>query len=305
MDTNTEFDAAFAEATGEQPVALEPVVEEPAAAPVEEPAAAPQEEVPAATKEPTEPVEPAPVEEPAAVVEPAPAPQPVIDTNALAEALVQAQQKAAQPVAEPSPQAAQEREATYEDYLSEQDAAAVKLLRDEWGEVASAVQPLIAASVKAALVNQEKHYNALLQQRLAPMESAAAKSQEQLYWQSIHAVHPDATQLAPKVGEWIVSLPENTLIERTTKQAFMQAYNSPRVDEAVELLTAYKQAIGTTGAAPAQPASSAAQVPPKAAPVSNAALAATLAPPAAQRSTMTTSRDPNDYESAFAEAINR
>ena len=92
MDTNTEFDAAFAEATGEQPVAPEPVVEEPAAAPVEEPAAAPQEEVPAAVEEPAEPVEPAPVEEPAAVVEQAPAPQPVIDTNALAEALVQAQQ---------------------------------------------------------------------------------------------------------------------------------------------------------------------------------------------------------------------
>lgn len=299
MDTNTEFDAAFAEATGEQPVALEPVVEEPAAALVEEPAAAPQEEVPLAAEEPTEPVEPAPVEEPAAVVEPAPAPQPVIDTNALAEALVQAQQKAAQPVAEPSPQAAQEREATYEDYLSEQDAAAVKLLRDEWGEVASAVQPLIAASVRAALVNQEKHYNALLQQRLAPMESAAAKSQEQLYWQSIQAAHPDFREAAAAIPAWIEKQPA------LYRPALLQAYNQGTAEQVVDLLTTYKQAIGTTGAAPAQPASSAAQVPPKAAPVSNAALAATLAPPAAQRSTMTTSRDPNDYESAFAEAINR
>lgn len=296
MDTNTEFDAAFAEATGEQPVALEPVVEEPAAAPVEEPAAAPQEEVPAATEEPAEPVEPAPVEEPAAVVEPAPAPQPVIDTNALAEALVQAQQKAAQPAAE-SPK--EDKEPSYEDFLDDSAKNAIKLLNEEWGEVATAVQPLITAHVQAALAKQEKQFLALVQQRLAPVESVVVQSQEQLYWQTIQAAHPDFREAAAAIPAWIEKQPA------LYRPALLQAYNQGTAEQVVELLTTYKQAIGTTGAAPAQPASSAAQVPPKAAPVSNAALAATLAPPAAQRSTMTTSRDPNDYESAFAEAINR
>ena len=296
MDTNTEFDAAFAEATGEQPVALEPVVEEPAAAPVEEPAAAPQEEVPVATEEPTEPVEPAPAEEPAAVVEPAPAPQPVIDTNALAEALVQAQQKAAQPAAEPPKE---NKEPSYEDYLDDSAKNAIKLLNEEWGEVATAVQPLITAHVQAALAKQEKQFLALVQQRLAPVESVVVQSQEQLYWQTIQAAHPDFREAAAAIPAWIEKQPA------LYRPALLQAYNQGTAEQVVELLTTYKQAIGTTGAAPAQPASSAAQVPPKAAPVSNAALAATLAPPAAQRSTMTTSRDPNDYESAFAEAINR
>ena len=296
MDTNTEFDAAFAEATGEQPVALEPVVEEPAAAPVEEPAAAPQEEVPVATEEPTEPVEPAPVEEPAAAVEAAPAPQPVIDTNALAEALVQAQQKAAQPAAEPPKE---DKEPSYEDYLDDSAKNAIKLLNEEWGEVATAVQPLITAHVQAALAKQEKQFLALVQQRLAPVESVVVQSQEQLYWQTIQAAHPDFREAAAAIPAWIEKQPA------LYRPALLQAYNQGTAEQVVELLTTYKQAIGTTGAAPAQPASSAAQVPPKAAPVSNAALAATLAPPAAQRSTMTTSRDPNDYESAFAEAINR
>ena len=296
MDTNTEFDAAFAEATGEQPVALEPVVEEPAASPVEEPAAAPQEAVPAVTEEPAEPVEPAPVEEPAAVVEPAPAPQPVIDTNALAEALVQAQQKAAQPAAEPPKE---DKEPSYEDYLDDSAKNAIKLLNEEWGEVATAVQPLITAHVQAALAKQEKQFLALVQQRLAPVESVVVQSQEQLYWQTIQAAHPDFREAAAAIPAWIEKQPA------LYRPALLQAYNQGTAEQVVELLTTYKQAIGTTGAAPAQPASSAAQVPPKAAPVSNAALAATLAPPAAQRSTMTTSRDPNDYESAFAEAINR
>ncbi len=296
MDTNTEFDAAFAEATGEQPVALEPVVEEPAAALVEEPAAAPQEEVPLAAEEPTEPVEPAPVEEPAAVVEPAPAPQPVIDTNALAEALVQAQQKAAQPAAE---QPKEDKEPSYEDYLDDSAKNAIKLLNEEWGEVATAVQPLITAHVQAALAKQEKQFLALVQQRLAPVESVVVQSQEQLYWQTIQAAHPDFREAAAAIPAWIEKQPA------LYRPALLQAYNQGTAEQVVDLLTTYKQAIGTTGAAPAQPASSAAQVPPKAAPVSNAALAATLAPPAAQRSTMTTSRDPNDYESAFAEAINR
>ena len=296
MDTNTEFDAAFAEATGEQPVALEPVVEEPATAPVEEPAAAPQEEVPVATEEPTEPVEPAPAEEPAAAVEAAPAPQPVIDTNALAEALVQAQQKAAQPAAEPPKE---DKAPSYEDYLDDSAKNAIKLLNEEWGEVATAVQPLITAHVQAALAKQEKQFLALVQQRLAPVESVVVQSQEQLYWQTIQAAHPDFREAAAAIPAWIEKQPA------LYRPALLQAYNQGTAEQVVELLTTYKQAIGTTGAAPAQPASSAAQVPPKAAPVSNAALAATLAPPAAQRSTMTTSRDPNDYESAFAEAINR
>lgn len=188
MDTNTEFDTAFAEATGEQPVAPEPVVEEPAAAPVDEPVAEQQVEEPVAEQE--APADESPLDDAPSAAEPppVPAPQPVIDTNALAEALVQAQQKAAQPVAE-APK--EDKAVSYEDFLDDNAKNAVKLLNEEWGEVASAVQPLITAHVQAALANQEKQFLALVQQRLAPVESVVVQSQEQLYWQTIQAAHPD------------------------------------------------------------------------------------------------------------------
>jgi len=143
----------------------------------------------------------------------------------------------------------------------------------------------------------QREFQQVMQQRLAPVESVAAQSQEAMYWQTVQAAHPDFQEAAAALPAWIQKQPA---ILRPTLE---RVYNGGTAVEVVELLSAYKQAIGSTGAAPVTPASSAAQVTPRVAAVDKAVLAATLAPPAAQRSTKQTSRDPNDVEGSFMEAF--
>lgn len=306
METNTDndFEAAFAAAVGAEqpepvPSAEEPVVEpapvEASAeeAPVEAPAEAPAEqpaeqpaEVPVET-----PVEaaPAPAEQPSA--------QPVIDPKYLAMAIAEQQELLRQQQA--APDEPEQREPSYEDYLTPEQKAQVELLNREWTEVANPVQALIGAHVQAALARQQQQILAQVQQQMAPIQQATAQSQEALYWNTIAAAHPDFREVAPALPAWIENQPFKVA------QQYLAQYQSGNPADAVALLAAYKQAMGSTGAAPALPASSAVQAPPQAAPVSKAALAATAAVPPAQRSKVVASRDPNDFEAAFNEAINR
>lgn len=175
----------------------------------------------------------------------------------------------------------------------------MELLNREWTEVANPVQALIGAHVQAALAKQQQQILAQVQQQMAPIQQATAQSQEALYWNTIAAAHPDFREVAPALPAWIENQPFKVA------QQYLAQYQSGNPADAVQLLNAYKQAMGSTGAAPAHPASSAVQAPPQAAPVSKAALAATAAVPPAQRSKVVASRDPNDFEAAFNEAINR
>jgi hypothetical protein len=165
--------------------------------------------------------------------------------------------------------------------------------------VAAPVQALIDANVKAALANYKREILGQVNQQLAPIQQATAQSQDAVHWATISTAHPDYREVADALPGWIEKQP------KMYQPALMQAYSGGSTADVVDLIATYKQAIGSTGAAPAQPASSAAQVTPKAAPVSKAALAATAAPPVAQRSKMATTRDPNDFEGAFAEAASR
>lgn len=297
MEPEDDFDAAFGEPSAQVDDTPEPV--EAAADPVE-----PAEPVEAAD-EPVEAVEAAdPVEaqadpvEPVQVEQPAPAPQPaqVIDPVALAEAMADAQERR-QRAAAPAPVADAPRAATMDDFLDDKAKASIALFKSEWAEVEAPVNALINAALQAQAVNMQREFQQVMQQRLAPVESVAAQSQEAMYWQTVQAAHPDFQEAAAALPAWIQKQPA---ILRPTLE---RVYNGGTAVEVVELLSAYKQAIGSTGAAPATPASSAAQVTPRVAAVDKAVLAATLAPPAAQRSTKQTSRDPNDYDSAFAEAF--
>ena len=296
MSEQEDFAAAFGADENTPVEAVEPQNE----APVEEVAAvedAPVDGVPLTEAVAEEPVaDEAPVE----VVDETPAPAqeapqvPQIDPKFLAQAIAEEQerrQREAQAAQEQQP----EKEVSYEDFLTEQDKAAIKLMDTEWSEVAGPVHALINAHVKAALAAQEKQVLAQVQQRLAPIEQVTAQSQEALYWSTIQASHPDFREAAAAIPEWIEKQP------KLVQPALRAAYDRGTAEQVIELLDTYKQAIGTTGAAPAQPASSAAQVTPKAVPQD--ALAATLAPPTAQRSTMAPSRDPNDAEAAFMEAF--
>lgn len=297
MSEQDDFAAAFGADENTPIEAVEPQAE----APVEEVEAvedAPVDGVPLTEAAAEEPV----VEEaPAEVVDETPAPVqeapqvPQIDPKYLAQAIAEEQERRQREAQAAQEQQQPEKEVSYEDFLTEQDKAAIKLMDTEWSEVAGPVHALINAHVKAALAAQEKQVLAQVQQRLAPIEQVTAQSQEALYWSTIQASHPDFREAATAIPEWIEKQP------KLVQPALRAAYDRGTAEQVIELLDTYKQAIGTTGAAPAQPASSAAQVPPKAVP--KAALDATLAPPTAQRSKMAASRDPNDAEAAFMEAF--
>ena len=297
MSEQEDFAAAFGADENTPVEAVEPQDE----APVEEVAAvedAPVDGVPLTEAVAEEPVaEEAPVE----VVDETPAPAqeapqvPQIDPKFLAQAIAEEQERRQREAQAAQEQQQPEKDVSYEDFLTEQDKAAIKLMDTEWSEVAGPVHALINAHVKAALAAQEKQVLAQVQQRLAPIEQVTAQSQEALYWSTIQASHPDFREAAAAIPEWIEKQP------KLVQPALRAAYDRGTAEQVIELLDTYKQAIGTTGAAPAQPASSAAQVPPKAVP--KAALDATLAPPTAQRSKMAASRDPNDADAAFMEAF--
>ena len=297
MEPEDDFDAVFGEPSAQADDTPETV--EAAADPVEpvEPVEAADEPVEAVeTAEQVEaqadPVEPVQVEQPA----PAPQPAQVIDPVALAEAMADAQERR-QRAAAPAPVADAPRAATMDDFLDDKAKASIALFKSEWAEVEAPVNALINAALQAQAVNMQREFQQVMQQRLAPVESVAAQSQEAMYWQTVQAAHPDFQEAAAALPAWIQKQPA---ILRPTLE---RVYNGGTAVEVVELLSAYKQAIGSTGAAPVTPASSAAQVTPRVAAVDKAVLAATLAPPAAQRSTKQTSRDPNDADGSFMEAF--
>lgn len=298
MKPEDDFDAAFGEPSAQADDTPETV--EATADPVEpvEPVEAADEPVEAVeTIEPVEaqadPVEHAQVEQLADVATPA---APVIDPVALAEAMADAQERR-QRAAAPAPVADAPRAATMDDFLDDKAKASIALFKSEWAEVEAPVNALINAALQAQAVNMQREFQQVMQQRLAPVESVAAQSQEAMYWQTVQAAHPDFQEAAAALPAWIQKQPA---ILRPTLE---RVYNGGTAVEVVELLSAYKQAIGSTGAAPVTPASSAAQVTPRVAAVDKAVLAATLAPPAAQRSTKQTSRDPNDADGSFMEAF--
>ena len=200
-----------------------------------------------------------------------------------------------QAAAQPAPEAT--KAPSYEDFLSPEQKAQLATFGSEWTEVAAPVQTLINAHVQAALAAQQQQLLAQVQQQMAPIQQATAQSQEALYWNTISAAHPDFREVAPALPEWIENQPFKTA------QKYLAQYQSGNPADAVELLNAYKQARDSSGAAPAQPASTTVQATPRSAPVSKAALAATAVVPPAQRSKATPARDPNDAEGSFDDAF--
>lgn len=320
MDTtddmlDTDYDTAFGEATGDTPVNSTPGTDVPddaeadndantdtstdtntgeetdggdGAADTRDGAADDKDEGAEPTTPPAQPEAPKAVEQPQQ-------PQPALDPKYLAAAMAEYQKtQAAEQVAPKQPEVP--KEFTPEDFLDDNQKAALAVFDSEWSEVKAPVTALIQAHVQAALANQERALLSQMHQSLAPIQQVTARSQEAMHYATIQAAHPDFREKIPEVQAWIASQPS------LTKAAFERAFQGGTAAEVVELYDVFKQAKGMTGAAPAQPASSAAQVPPQKS-VPKAALNATLAPPTAQRSTPVNSRDPNDFEGAFDEAV--
>lgn len=271
--------------------ALAPPVEGEGAPPADDEVAPVQGEAPS-TEGDAAPATPQPTVAP---VEPTPAPQQPIDPKYLAAAILELQQQNQPPKVEPE-KPDEPKVYTAEDFLDEKQKAAIQVFEQEWSEVQAPVTALIQAHVQAALANNKQELLHQVHQSLAPIQQVAAQSQEAMWWATVQAAHPDARDRISEVKAWIDQQP--SLIRPHLERVF----NQGDAVETVELLDVFKKATGSTGAAPAQPASSAAQVPqPRSVP--KPALSATLAPPAAQRSTPTDSRDPNDFDRAFEEAV--
>ena len=193
---------------------------------------------------------------------------------------------------------------TMDMFITEDEKKILAEYDKEWGDVAKAEQIRRRADIQFAQAQIFREVGKVL----APIVEAMKQSQVTTHFNTIRASHPDYEALLPSVQTWVGQQPA---IYRPTLERVLQ---SGSTSEVIELLTAYKQAVGSTGAVPATPASSVQQAPagtpptvvrpaqqPPAAP-SAKAVAATAAV-MSQRTGSPTAKDPQDFAAALAEAL--
>lgn len=187
---------------------------------------------------------------------------------------------------------------TWKDYLSDEDKAIVEEYEKEWSEVSRAEQ--IKRQAELQHVQDVVYSN--VRSALAPIVEQLQQSKVEAHFNSIRSRVPEFDEIREPVQEWVKEQPE------FVRPAFEQVLKQGSADQVVELLNAYKQATGKTGAAPQVPASSASkgqQQPaarPKRPAPSGAAKRAMAAAPSQKRSNPPAQTDPNDFASAFDEA---
>lgn len=313
---------------------------EPAAAPAPAPAAdaapAPAADPAAAAPAPAAVVEPAPAAAaPAAVVEPAPAaaaavvepaaaaaaaapaaaaePAPTLNANdpaafAAAVAAAVAASKAPEPAPAPAAPAAPvpETPITIDQFLSDDDKKVLGDYDKEWGEVSKAEGIRRRAEMQVLQAQTFRE----LEKVLAPIVQTLQKSQVTSHFATIRSAHADFDSVLPNVQAWVAKQP--TLY----RPALERVLNQGTATEVVELVGAYKQAVGQTGAVPAVPASSVPQATaapatapvvqatqPSPKPAAPAAAVAATAAVVSQRSNNQSAADPNDFDAALREAL--
>lgn len=286
-----EYAAAFDEAASDEPAPAK--TEAPVVAQAEEPAPTEAEQPAAKVEEPA-----AKVEEPVAKVEePAPAkvePAPVLTADAIAEAIAKAQAKQNQP---PSEAPEEPKPFVADDFLDDGAKASIKKFEVEWPEEFAAVRKMLESETQARIANELRAFATQMNGVLAPLYRSVETVGVNTFWSEVTAVHPDAKQLTGELQAWIAEQPP------LLRPALEKAATSGVPGEAVELLNLFKQAKGQTGAAPATPAPSAAQVPTPAPAKPAPKVAALSGVPAAQRPKPTAGADANDYDAAFEEAL--
>ena len=301
---NTDYDAGFKDAFAsldDEPAAPTPAATDPAPTPTDaapvpaEPAApaAPAATDPAPT--PAEPVAPAPAETHRSAVD-----DPATFAAAVAAAMAAKQQqdtvnKPPAPAVEP----------TIDQFLSDDEKKYLDAYDKEWGEVSKAE----GIRRRAELQLQEARVFQELGKVLAPIVSSLERSQVASHYAAIRSAHADFDSLLPSVQAWAAAQPP------IYRPAIERVLQSGTTDEVITLFSAYKQAVGQTGAVPAVPASSAPQATVAAATpvvtataptqkvVPAAAVAATAAVVNGLRSSMSTAKDPADFDGAFREAL--
>lgn len=298
-----EFDAAFDEATTDPTTAgataPAPEVEEP----VDEPTAEVNEGLPEAPAELTAGeaaanLEAESVSKPAEMEKPAEPTPPALDPKFLAQAIAEAQEQraaASKPKEEEKPTA----RAVPSDFLSESDKTLVAKLNADWTDEAPAFEVLARAHAQAAVANAQADLRKELNAILVPLMQSTHKVEVDSHMSIIRAAHPDAESLVPDVESWIAKQPA---FLQPSMQSILAGGTA---NDVVGLLNMFKEAKAGSGAAPETPAPTAPLAlvaKPKAA-VNPAAVAATAAVPPAQRTKTNVAADPNDWDSAFAEAV--
>lgn len=330
MTTETEqFDASFGDALASvdttapaatapaepapAPAAAEPAPAAAAAAPTEPSPVTPAETPPSQVAAPAagEGTPPAAAPAPAAEVPETPPAASAADIGdpatfaAAVAAAIAASQPPAPAAPAPTPAApAADVPLTLDQFLTDDDKKTLAAYDKEWGEVATAEAIRRRAELQfmqATMYNQ-------LEKVLAPIVQNMQQSQVTSHFATIRSQHPDFDTVLPGVKEWVAKQPS------LYRPALERVLNQGNAGEVVELVGAYKQAVGQTGAVPAVPASLAPQAPAAPAtipvvqaantsqPASAAAIAATAAV-VSQRSNNQTAADPSDFETAFREAL--
>ena len=313
-----DFDNAFAQASGQPAADDKPATDAPTAVATDAPTDdKPATDAPAAvaTDAPTDdkPATDAPAavatDAPAAVDKPtatsAPAAEPTVEEQArqlgidpkhLAQAIAEEQQRLAKSQEEPAAPT-EPKVFAAEDFLAEDDKTAIAAFKKDWPTEFPAIERMILAHANAIAMNHQNSLVAQLNKVLAPIVQSVGRSEVNAHVSTIKTAHPDYDVVLPKVREWVAAQPS------FMRSAMENVLKNGNAAEVVDLVSVYKGASVTSGAAPVQPASTAAaQEAPKPAPVSPAAVAATAAVPPAARTKQTTANDPGDFDGAFAEA---
>ena len=301
---DTDFSTAFSAAI----TAMEKPAE-PAAAP-----AAPAEPVAAAPAAPAEPAAAAPAE-PAAAVPAAPA-EPAAATPAAPAAIIPTPPEPAAPVpvpaapvppapaapaAVPAPTQAEFEASLLRDIpdpvLAPADDAKIKAFEKEWPDLVEPVRLQVEHATKLIEARFARLVSSVVQNiysDMAPMAQSFTKIETTSHRAGVLAVHPDYDTVLPKLEPWISQQPAYLA------SAMKSVYDAGNTDEIIDLVNRYKSANGLQPQALSPPAgpTPAATPDPKI-----VARAAELAPVKATRSApQPAGVDPNDFNSAFAEA---
>ena len=195
---------------------------------------------------------------------------------------------------------------TTDQFLSDDDKKVLGDYDKEWGEVSKAEGIRRRAEMQVLQAQTFRE----LEKVLAPIVQTLQKSQVTSHFATIRSAHADFDTVLPNVQAWVAK--QHTLY----RPALERVLNQGTATEVVELVGAYKQAVGQTGAVPAVPASSVPQATaapattpvvqaaqPSTKPAPSAAAVAATAAVVSQRSNNQSAADPNDFDAALREAL--
>lgn len=195
----------------------------------------------------------------------------------------------------PPAETADPRQKTWRDYVAEESREVLESYETEWGEVSQAEQIKRDAQLQHV---QDVVYSDL-KAVLAPIVEQLNQSKVEAHFNSIRTAHSDFDELKGGLNGWVNEQPE------FVRPAFEQVLKQGSAEQVVDLVNAYKQATGKTGAAPEVPASSASNggaKKPQRKPPSEGAKRALAATPSTKRKDPPRQADPDNFSDAFDEA---